>query len=301
MGAVGDSPFAHSPVVEDQDPDIGRSVSPLATILRINVDNKGGAPADVGSLVKKRFFTDSPGFVFNVCFSRGPGNSYCDPQSIWFNVFSGYYQIDVPRMAWGRPFGYRLVEGCAPVVNFDDVLRIGKADWNYFSNYMYGVPRRDVEAIDAVDLGRERYAYLGRERIVGMEGRGVGRSRYWDHVELDHVSVVSAYLSGQDGKALENPSRVLSSLWRLSFGRPNPRPSYTESFIRTEMRALIYMSYSEDHHPVLGDSYRTLIFGGTANNGYPDKAKNKRFLDLQMRALRQVIGKHYWELGFEQS
>jgi len=301
VGAVGGSPFARSPVVEDRDPEIGQSVSPLPTIVRISVDDKEGAPADVGSLVKKKFFAESPGFIFNVCFSRGPGNSYCDPQSIWFNVFSGYYEIDVSCKAWGRPFGYLLGEGCAPTVHFDDVIRIGKADWNYFSNYMYGVPARNIESIDRVGLGRERYAYLGREWIEGGEGRGAGRGRYWDQVELDHVEVISAYLSGRDDQVLESPSPVLSPLWRLSFGRPHPRPAYTQSFIPTEMRARLYMSYSQDYHPALGETYRTLIFGGTANNAYPDKAKNERFLDLQMRAVRHVIGKHYSDLGFEQS
>ncbi len=297
VGAVGGSPFAHGPVVEDADPVIGRSVSLGPTVVRIVVGDEGGAPANVGSLVKRKFFPERPGFLFNVCFSRGPGRSYGDPHSIWFNVFVGYYEIDVARRSWGRPFGYLSGRGVAPAIDFEDVVRIGKADWNYFSNYMYGVPARHIEPFDRVDLGAVRCAHLGRERICG--GRTEARGHYWDSVELDHVEVVSAYLSDGDGEALESPSPLLSPLWRLSFGRPCPRLTHPRSFIPTDMRARLYMSYSECHHPALGESYRTHIFGGTVNNAYPDAEKNGRFLDLQMRALRRVIREHYPDLGFK--
>ncbi|MGH9900591.1 MAG: hypothetical protein ACRD68_02005, partial [Pyrinomonadaceae bacterium] len=195
-------------------------------------------------------------------------------------------------------------EGGAFEINFEDIIRIGKADWNYFSNYVYGVPAHYIEPFDRVDLGAVDCAYLGREKIVGRKfagGHEEGReNRYWDAVELNHVEVVSAYVSDRDGGALESPSRLLSPLWRLSFGRPRPRPEYPQSFFPTDMRARLYMSWSECAHPALGESYRTLIFGGTANNSYPDAVKNARFLDLQMRALRRVMREHYADFGFRQ-
>lgn len=296
VGTVDGSPFAHGPVVEDADPVIGRSVSPTPAVVKIVVGEEAGPPANVGSLVKRKFFADRPGFLVNVCFSRGPGRSYCDPHSIWFNVFAGYYEIDVPRRSWGRPFGYTTGPGGAPAIDFDDVVRIGKADWNYFSNYVYGVPARHIEPFDAVDLGSARCAHLGREAIGGRDEAG---GRHWDVVEVDHVAVVSAYLSDRDGEALESPSPLLSPLWRLALGRPRPRPTHPRSFIPTDMRARVYMSYSECHHSALGEAYRTHIFGGTVNTAYHDAGKNERFFDLQMRALRRVIGEHYPDLGFE--
>ena len=66
------------------------------------------------------------------------------------------------------------------------------------------------------------------------------------------------------------------------------------------MRARVYMSYSERHHPTLGAIYRTHVFGGTINTAYPDPGKNEQFLEVQMRAVRRVIGEHYPDLGFEE-
>ena len=92
------------------DPKIGKSRA-FPTAQEIVVDKERSAPAGVGQLVDSTFFKDSPKLVFNVAFSCADSNpfkpgAYGDPHSIWFNVFFGYYEIDVAQKAWGRPFGY---------------------------------------------------------------------------------------------------------------------------------------------------------------------------------------------------
>jgi hypothetical protein len=275
-------------------------MSRAATVTRIVIDERAKAPGRVGALVKRKFFDDYPPFIFNVCFSCGAAGrrsagTYCDPHSIWFNVFLGYYEIVAPKSLWSRPFGYDTAGGQA-AVRFEDVVRIGKADWNYFSNYLYGVPERLIEPYNRVRMDKVRCLDLGRERIPAAVGGGEA-GRYWDVVEVDGVEVVSAYVSGRDGNKLESPS-LLSPLWRLSFGRPNPRGDYPDSFIPTVMRARLYLSHGEGRHPRLGGVYRTVIFGGTVNTGYRDAEENERFLERQAEAARQVIGRYYPHLGF---
>ncbi len=64
------------------------------------------------------------------------------------------------------------------------------------------------------------------------------------------------------------------------------------SFIATKLLARIYMGFTED-----SDRYHTVLFGGTVNKSFP-AALNERFLNLQMKACREVIVRHYPQLGF---
>lgn len=290
VGAVGGSVVGRAPLLDGGEFGAARSAARTPGVTRIVVDERGSSPANVGALVKRKFFGNYPAFTFNVSFACGAADSYADPRSIWFNVFVGYYEIVAPKSLWGRPFGYEL-DAARARVRFEDITRLGKADWNYFSNYVYGVPARAVEPYDGVDMGAVECRRLGRER-VGAEGRS------WDVVELGGVEVVSAYVSGRDGRRLESPGPLYSPLWRLTFGRSRPRTEYPESFIPTRMRARLRMSYCEGRDPRLGEVYRTAIFGGTINEGYPDAARNELFLDRQTAALRHVIERHYAHLGF---
>jgi hypothetical protein len=295
-GAVGGSAVGRAPEVCCLEFNIGSSMSRAPGVTRIVVgEGGGGAPASVGEIVKRKLFPDCPDFVFNVSFSCGRASRsglgvYADPRSIWFNVFFGYYEIIAPKSSWARPFGYEVEKGKAQVC-FDDIVRLGKADWNYFSNYIYGVPLSDIEPYDQINMDEVGCIQHGRDRVGGGE-------RYWDIVELDGVEVVSAYVSGRDGKRLQSPSRVLSPLWRLAFGSSAASPTHQDSFIPTRMRARLNISYLEDEDSRLGKVYRTLIFGGTTNSGYPDKAANEFLLKLQMQALHEIIGRYYHHLGF---
>ncbi len=284
-GSVGGSVWAHEPFISD--PQLGRSRSVVPIINRIHVADRPTFGARMGAIAKVTFFPNYPDFVFNVCFAVGdfslvlwPGR-YGDPHSHWFNVFMGYYQLDAPKATWTRPFGYESASQRAAVA-FEDILRLGKSDWNYFSNYMYGVPEDCIEPYNKLDLSTP-CRNLGRHAIG---------QRMWDSIEIEEVEVVSAYESGTSGARRLVYNSILTPLWRRTFGLPCPRPDFPQSFISTKLRARIYMSFSEDE-----DSYHTVLFGGTVNKSFPESL-NEGFLELQMRACRQTIERHYAHLGF---
>jgi hypothetical protein len=285
IGKVGGSVRTHAPVVND--PQIGRSRSIVPIVGRIDVDDSPKLVARMGGIAKATFFADYPSFVFNVCFAVGdfglffrPG-LYADPHSHWFNVFIGYYQLDVPKATWNRPFAYEAA-GARPAIRLEDIIRIGKADWNFFSNYMYGVPLDCIKPHNQVDLSTPC-------RNLGSHTIG---SRFWDLVEIEEVKVVSGYESDSPGARKLVNNSILTPLWRRTFGLPRTRPDFPESFIRTDIRARLYLSFSED-----AESYHTVIFGGTVNKSFPSSL-NERFLDLQLTACRAIISRHYPHLGF---
>lgn len=285
IGRVGGSVCTHAPEVND--PQIGRSKSIVPTISRIDVDNSPKLVARMGGLAKRTFFADYPSFVFNVCFAVGdfglflrPG-LYADPHSHWFNVFFGYYQLDAPKATWNRPFAYET-DGAHPAIRFEDIIRLGKSDWNFFSNYIYGVPLECIEPYNHIDLSTPC-------RNLGVQTIG---SRSWDLVEIEEVDVVSGYQSDSpNARKLVNNS-ILTPLWRRTFGLPRSRPDFPESFIGTRIRGRLFLSFSED-----ADSYHTLFFGGTVNKSFA-ASLNERFLDLQLAACREVIKRHYPHFGF---
>lgn len=283
-GSIGGSVWAHPPYVND--PQLGRSRSVVPIINRIHVDDRPQLGARMGQIAKVIFFPEYPAFVFNVCFAVGdfslilqPG-LYGDPHSHWFNVFMGYYQLDAPKAIWTRPFGYERADTHARVA-FEDILRLGKADWNYFSNYMYGVPEDCIEPYNKVDPSTP-CRNLGRLPIG---------QRSWDSIEIEDEAV-SAYESETPGARGLVYNSMLTPLWRRTFGLPCPRPDFQQSFISTKLRGRMYMSFSEDE-----DSYHTVIFGGTVNKSFP-ASLNERFLELQMQACRETIERHYPRLGF---
>ncbi|MFO0512836.1 MAG: hypothetical protein ACK51K_19480, partial [Gammaproteobacteria bacterium] len=245
--------------------------------------------------------------LFNVCFSCGAPKgvlregSYGDPTSPWFNVFFGYYQIDVVASAWGRPFGY--CDASSGAVDTDDVVRIGKADWNYFSNWMYGVPDAAIVPTDRLDDPQLRFEQRPRRAVNG---------RAWDEVLLDGVRVASAYDPGRaDGLQLVDRG-LWSALWRASFGLPLRRAVVDEpAFFAVPMAARLYMAYRESAaDDDLGEpSYQTFFFGGTVNRWYAEhaadaaerdrrRAFNEAFLEAQMRAVERVMRDPCGDLGF---
>jgi hypothetical protein len=208
----------------------------------------------------------------------------------------GYYQIDVLASAWGRPFGYRpnaagVLEPCT-----DDLARLGEADWNYFSNYMYGVP---IDAVHPVDRPDATFAVHPRIEIAG---------RRWDHITATGMTVASAYLAPEDRRPLVDNHRFLSGVWRCVFGEPfrHRRPEgEPASFFPTPMRAELYACHTaaEKDRDLGGPVFRTLIFGGTVNDWWAAQAEeraahNDAFLALQMQTIRDLIAKRFSHLGF---
>lgn len=284
LGAVGGQIEAHPPQVDD--PTYGQSNSIIPTITRIPVDTVPRVGTPVGAMVKRALFADYPDFLFNVCFSVGPfrpffPGAYGDPTSIWFNVFAGYYELDCPKPAWTRPIGYNLSTD-GPSVNFDDLTRIAKADWNLFSNWMYGVPTDVVDLYVKPDAGTV-CRHLGRRKVAESA---------WDLVDIDGFTAVSAYQSNAEGAAQLVENTPLTPLWRVTYGEPNPQPGYDESFLGTTMRAQILMAFSEDE-----TTFRTYIFGGTVNKAFGEQP-NAELMEHQMAAVQEVITEHYPRLGF---
>src|SRR6516162_5646398 len=90
------------------DPKIGKSHSfPIALKIVVAKDSTG-FPGGIGKIVHEALFSSYPRFTFKVAFACADvsllGHSdYANPKSIWYNVFFGYYEIEVPKNEWKRP------------------------------------------------------------------------------------------------------------------------------------------------------------------------------------------------------
>lgn len=292
---------AHDPKLEPDSKYKSRLCSPES--MRLHVTHKRRLMGRVGRIVRKEMFP-SPrygDFVYNTVASVGAPDernlgAYTNPNSPWFNVFLGYYQIDVSIEEWGRPFGYRDDAGVQSEIEFEDIVRLGKADWNWFSNWMYGVPKkylRDYAAIDMNAVSCEEAKTT--DRTTGEQIRSVRgcNSRVWHFLTMHGVEVASSYESSASRAAKLVTNTPLWRVWRDSFGLPNPQRGQDESFIPTTMHAQFYMAYRRNE-----DMFHTMMFGGTV---LVDKEGNwdQSFLDEQLRALERVISEFYWQYGFE--
>jgi hypothetical protein len=282
-GVVGDSTVPDPPVVRSGR--FGASQASASHVTRIYVDEEERLFTPVGGLVKRYMFPQHPSFVFNTVACVGAhdpatdGASYTDPHSVWFNVFLGYYQIDAPKRDWDRPFGYRAPAERRSDVELEDLVRLGKSDWNWFSNWMYGVPEQQVLAYSDVDMTKVK-ASVSDPQMIG--------SSLWHTVEVDDVEFVSAYESAAPGAARLVRNSLLTGLWQRAYGPRCPRPEWRSSFVPTRMNARLLMSYFEDD-----ESFHTVIFGGTSLAD-----TDRAFLEAQLAAGRAVIERSYPELGF---
>jgi hypothetical protein len=263
----------------------------LATpnILRLHVDDGERFINNIGQMVKRRLFSDRPPFVFNTVASVGGtvqpyARYYTDPESDWFNLFLGYYQIDARRdQGWDRPFGYETDAGADSEVKFDDLVRLGKADWNWFSNWNYGVPLDAIE--DAEDVDRRTKwdgKYLSPEEIGNT---------WWHRVKVERFVAASTYESDLPGDGRLRANSAQSDAWRYFFGAPCPRPTPERSFFPTKLDAELFMAYGEDQKEGV---FHTYMFGGTLRDRGPVD-----LLQAQLTAVETVIEKCYPDLGFE--
>jgi hypothetical protein len=279
LGSVAGHGIAYPPVIDSHE--FGKSRSVVPNINRIVVDDKPRLGTDVGNKVKTIFFAHEPAFLFNVCFAVGEftlGGSglYGDPSSIWFNVFMGYYEIDVP-VSRGRPFGYQTESTSSRQIEGSDLTRIAKADWNYFSNYIYGVPEEYIRPHNTLT---DQVTFQQTTERIG--------NKDWDHVVVDGVKVVSGYAPA--GRGLLNNSALLSPVWRETFGGAVTKPTEgVPPFVGTTLQAGMYMSFHKED-----GRYRTRIFGGTIT----DRHKNQDFFNAQMGACKNVIVANFSSLGF---
>ncbi|SDU84614.1 hypothetical protein SAMN04488544_0865 [Microlunatus sagamiharensis] len=270
------------------------------TVLEITIDPTCGVtePQELAP-VAQQVFKGRPRFVVNVGFSCGrsrgmaPG-PYTDPRSRWFNLFAGCYQIDVPRSAWTHPFGYRR-SGTGFSIWPEDVARLGQADWNYFSNYMYGVPLDAIRRLGAAPVA------------LRHEGRTQVGARWWDRLSGSGIEVSSAFVSTADGQSLEPDRTFLQELWRASFGQPSSSAEPASSFFRTPISTELLVCFDEayDARRLKTDVYRTFVFGGSVNDWWAAQqpegghGENQRFLGYQLDQVRQVLAEDFADLGFD--
>jgi hypothetical protein len=272
--------FLNRPVVIDC-AEFGRSFNIPGT-MAINVDEKPGPPANIGQKVKKFYFNDSNPFRVTISFCRGPNNSYGNPKSIWFNVFAGYYQVEVSKSLWKRPFGYE--DATNRTLNHEELLKLGKSDWNFLSNHIYGVPVKEIQRLAEDDS------------LVQLTPITIG-NKEWDSFELE-FNTVAPYVSPHDGKRFEEG--WWTPLWRFVFGRPISDPQFKNSFFPSKIKGACFVCFKEDVDYWTGEErYQTLIFGGTINQSFPDHDQNQRFLILQKKVLQQLIVENFSDLGFE--
>ncbi|MCP4136105.1 MAG: hypothetical protein GY754_34360 [bacterium] len=294
LGDINNFHFNHAPDMNSKE--FGKSAhAPLIT--EITVSDEESIPGNVGQKVHNTYFPDYPEFIFNVSFACAASNPfvknsalYTDPNSIWFNVFFGYYEIDAPLSKWDRPFGYIEKDGkLVPYV--EDSIRIAKADWNYFSNYMYGVPEESIEPCNTIDHDEITIVDHTKRKKIG--------DKYWDVVELDDLEVVSAYYTEEDDEKIVDNSVLFSPLWRISFGGSNPDKNHKKSFFPVKMGLKFYMTYKIEYDEDLGEmAYKTFFFGGTKNGLFPDRAASDRFREEQLKTIRKLIVSHFPDLGF---
>lgn len=256
-------------------------------VTRFHISDEPRVLADVGRIVKQALFATTGPLTLNIiaCVGLGadPGTGpgvYADPESPWFNVFFGIYQVDCAKAdGWTRPFGYEAARGVASSVHGEDIVRIGNADWNWFSNYLYGVPEDVCRQYTVIDMSKVTFEPTTLVRC--------GNSQ-WHQVTMSGVEVASAYQSDAPGARQLVQNSPLTADWRTAFGLPCPRPEYPTSFIPTTLSSSLFMTYSEDDA-----GYHTLMFGGTAGVD-----TEPGFLQAQVAAAASTIKAHYPDDGF---
>lgn len=284
-GEVDGSPAAHPPAVAGTYGPTGPSGS--SGVTRFHVRDQRRELLDIGQLVKAEMWSGYPPFTFNTvaCVGRptaGPDapGPYADPDSPWFNIFFGIYQLDCAKTdGWTRPFGYQSADGVDSVLHGEDMARLGKSDWNWFSNYLYGVPRDVCEQYSGIDMGRIDFSPTTVEAIGTTQ---------WHHWTMSGVTVASVYESDAPAAAKLVENSILTPEWQKGFGLPCPRPDHTTSFVPTTLEAEAVMAYAED-----AEGFHTLVFGGTAAVG-----GDPAFLAAQMEACRAVVTADYPDAGF---
>lgn len=295
----------------------GRSTTGRS-VIRIKIDpatpnTKAKTYPSELEMVARKVFPGYPKFYVNVAFACGRAKAfragtYTDPRSPWFNVFVGYYQIDVPipvKNPNARPFGYRPAVGVPKgsnqsyVLYPEDLARLGQADWNYFSNYLYGVPMEALDRVGApaVSLKQEEDTPVG--------------SRWWSTLSGSGIEVSSAYATRVDGGFLAMNSKWLTELWRAWFGQPyqarperdGPRTSFSATPMSTRM-LVAFDQVSDRRYKGVNSYFRTFVFGGSVSDewgrNHPDGGRyNEAFLNHQLDVLTRRAAKLCPTLGFD--
>ncbi len=281
---------------------------PFPFAVEITIDETPRDPGGVGRLVRNVFFEGYDPIYFNVCFSCGrskkKSHGYADPRSIWFNVFFGYYQIDMAmHQRRNAPFGYtRVSRPNLPdtyEVNVKELLSMAKADWNYFSNYLYGVPEEKIIA-----SGSNKIKPFETDSIVTDLPKVRIGDRYWDVVEIKRICVVSGYENPR--KKERQATSDYQSVWDHCYDPYPPSRSIGDyaNFYEVEMRVRFLMFYETGYDCDAGQEvYRSYFFGGSVNNNYAKEhtdgeKENQQFLEQQLEEIVKIIKAKYGNKGF---
>lgn len=262
-----------------QIPGVRLTAPPLPT--RFHIGPRGtGYPSGVGARVHAVHFSHTPPFVLKVLFAcvgadrwrRGP---YADPRSPWHNVFFGAYEARVDAETWGRPFAFPSATSDA-LADGEEVLRLGKADWNDLSNGLYGVPRHAAAPHDA----------LGAARWQAMPADAP-----WQAIHFSDITAVSAHLNPQDGGRYEDVDPAVGILWRQVFGRPTAGvPLDRPSFAPVTLAGRFWLRWLADRSRTTGrPCFRTFVAGAIHRQDHPDTEASQAVLDAQIRALQPFL------------
>jgi hypothetical protein len=270
LGTFAGSPLARAPRVND--PRFGKSAARIPFVVRFDLNDKARPPLGVGKLAKQRYFSEYPPFTCSVVFSCGPITNgvgeYSNPDSIWSNVFFGAWEVVARRSQWKEPFGYEQQRPCP-----DQILRLGLADWNLFSAYIYGTAlpevKADVDALLSADM-----TYLGRFGIAGND-------REWDLIQGHDILVQTPTAAEHRG--------AWRPIWRFAFGRPAKLIAAGTSRLRIKLLMC---------HAGNGEMWRTWICGAVVNQGC---AGADEFLKVQFVSVLEFIRNRHSTLGFLKS
>jgi len=258
--------------------DLGVRLTSTRLGLQVHVDPEGGgAVAGVGRLAARSLFPAArfPRFTVRTFSafarpSRGRPGGWADPAAPLYALRFGAWEVEAEAALWRQPFGYRDDGRLDP----ETLVRLVKADWNYFTAYAWGVPLDAVAACDRLEGAAIHVAQGGRVR-VGERG--------WDRLLLDGVDVAAPGL-GQDGRRPVAPDALVAALWRFGLGVAPPAavgPSFAPVRLRLRLRISHRSSVDEDR----GRLHHTAILFAAARDDDPGA---EALLDRQERGLDEA-------------
>ena len=272
-GEVSGSTAVHEPVVDH--PVYGRSQLCSPTILRIHVADVDRWVSDVGRTAKRRpcsrtrsrsRSTWSP--ASELPPTASPGSTRTPNRS--GSTCSSATTRSTARSRSGIDRSPTRIDALVGTTTpfVEDIVRLGEADWNWFSNWMYGVPAPVLRLHDRIEMNP---CHPARDRSRSESARRTGitcgcRGSMWR-------AATSATIQG---RSVSFHNTVTQNMWhphKFSV-MPHPRPNYPESFIPTLGRRRPRPSRTEEDDA----AYHTLMFGGTTDTG-----KNPQFLDFRSR------------------
>lgn len=231
-------------------------------------------------LVKELIFHDYPDFTLNELYGMAKvdklthQSDYPNPTSHWYNVYYGFYEIDLPLSTAPAAFGFDR-EGN---INPTDIIKLGIADYSFLTAYNYGVP---------IEICKQHIKPTGQEefRII-KENVKIGTFTY-TLIEISNAMLLSVYPAREKLTSNEYPtSNLLHKMW----GTHGYVPGFETPYPLVRMKARLYVTYSIGHDADYnGPCYKTLIAGGIVNMDYPDQAFADAFLEKQLEAVRESI------------